>query len=149
LSEKAGLPFEPILLELLKEWFRQRYVKDQPKEYVPFPVGVARWAIRLHKVAPYLSKKQLLHRAIRYFATERAYVLQQVLPDSSFEDLEIAMKNERDPETLEAFEKLRGRVIELQGQRKQTEDADLIVLEMLPEAAKRMTKKRKRRARKK
>jgi len=72
-----------------------------------------------------------------------------VLPDSSFDDLEIAMGNEKDPDTLEAFEKIRDRVIELKGQRKQSEDDDLIILEMLPEAAKRMTKKRKRKVRKK
>lgn len=72
-----------------------------------------------------------------------------MLPDSSFDDLEIAMGNEKDPDTLEAFEKIRDRVIELKGQRKQSEDDDLIILEMLPEAAKRMTKKRKRKVRKK
>ncbi|MFC1956824.1 hypothetical protein ACFLVY_00805 [Chloroflexota bacterium] len=149
LSEKAGIPFEPVLLELVREWFRKRYRNGQPKEYIPFPVGVARWAVRLHKIAPYLSIEQLLHRSIRYFAIERLNIRQQVLPDSSFDDLEIAMENERDPETLEAFERLRGRVIELKGQRKQTEDGDLIVVEMLPEAAKRMTKKRKRKVRKK
>jgi hypothetical protein len=149
LSEKAGIPFDPILLELIREWFRNRYVKDQSREYVPFPVGVARWAVRLHKVAPYLSTKELLHRATRYFAIDRVYIQQQVLPDSSFEDLEIAMENETDPETREAFDDLRGRLIELKGERKQTEDGELTVLEILPQAAKRMTKKRKRRARKK
>jgi hypothetical protein len=149
LSEKAGIPFEPILLDLIREWFRKRYGKGQPKEYVPFPVGVARWAVRLHKMAPYLSTKQLLYRAIRYFAIERVYIRQQVLPDSSFDDLEMAIENEKDPKTIEAFDRLRGRVLKLKGRRKQAEDDELIVLEMLPKAAKRMTKKRKRKAREK
>ena len=149
LSEKAGIPFEPILLELIREWFRKRYVKDQPREYVPFPVGVARWAIRLHKVAPYLSTTELLQRATRYFAIDRVYIQQQVLPDSSFDDLELAMVDETDPEILEAFEKRRGRVIELKGKRKQTEDGEVSVIEVTPEVARRITKKRKRRTRKK
>ena len=147
LSEKAGIPFEPILLELLREWFRKRYVKDQPKEYVPFPVGVARWAVRLHKMTSNLSTEQLLRRAVRYFVIERIHIRQQVLPDSSFDDLEIAMENETDRDTLETFERLSGRVIELKGQTKQTEDGELIVIETMPEAARRMGKKRKRKAR--
>ena len=149
LSEKAGIPFEPILLELLREWFRKRYVKDQPKEYIPFPVGVARWAVRLHKITCNLSTEQLLYRAMRYFAIERAYIRQEVLPDSSFDDLEIAMENETDRDTLEAFEKTRGRVIQLKGEIKQTKDGEVSVIDILPQVARRMTKKRKRKAIKK
>ena len=72
-----------------------------------------------------------------------------MLPDSSFDDLEISMKDETDPDTLEAFDKRRGRVIELKGKRKQTEDGEMSVIEVFPEVARRITKKRKRRAKKK
>jgi hypothetical protein len=149
LSAKAGIPFEPILLELLGEWFRKRYVKAQPKEYVPFPVGVARWAVRLHKMTPDISTEPLLRRAVRYFTIDRVHIRQQVLPDSSFDDLEIAMEKETDRDTLEAFERLRGRIIELKGQSKQAEDGDVVVIEVPPEVARRITKNRKRRAGKK
>ena len=124
-NEKAGIPFDPILPRLLRLWFSRhsRHLEHgQGIPFVAFPVGIAKWAVRLHMVAPSLSEKELLYRARQYFAIERIAILAGKLPDSSFDDLEIAMKDESDQGVKAAYEDFCGRRIRPEGQEIQTED---------------------------
>lgn len=152
LNEKAGIPFDPIILRLLRLWFRQHVKRGQGRPFVPFPVGIAKWAVRLHKAAPFLveeGEQQLLYRARQYFAMERMAVLAGKLPDSSFDDLEIAMKDEGDQELKVAYEDFCGRKINLEGQERQSEDNTASRI-MVPEnVAERIVSKRKNRTKSK
>lgn len=121
-NEKAGIPFNPILLRLLRLWFSRHLERGQGIPFVAFPVGIAKWAVRLHMVAPSLSEKKLLYRARQYFAIERIAILAGKLPDSSFDDLEIAMKDESDQELKAAYQGFCGRRIRPEGREIQTED---------------------------
>lgn len=146
LNENAGIPFDPILLQLLKVWFQRQLERGQGRPFVSFPVGIAKWAIRLHKMAPFLSEKELLYRARQYFAMERMAVLADKLPDSSFDDLEIAMKNETNEELKTAYKEFYGsKVIELEGQEVQTESGKVSMIIPAENVAERIVTKSKKR----
>ena len=145
LNEKADIPFDPILLQLLRLWFDRQLEHGEGPPFVAFPVGIARWAVRLHKVAPFLSEKELLYRARRYFAMEHMAELSRAQPDSSFEDLEIAMMDERDERRKARYEDFRGRPIKL-GEEVQTEAGKppQIKISVSAAEAERILSKRKR-----
>ena len=127
LSHKVGIPYDPILLRLLRLWFRQQIERGQGRPFVPFPVGIAKWAVRLHKVAPYLVEEgehQLLYRAKQYFAMERMAILAGKAPDSSYDDLEIAMKEESDQGVQATYEAFCGSTLQLEGQNVEVEDCE-------------------------
>lgn len=153
LNDKAGIPFDPILLQLLKVWFQKQVERGQGPPFVPFPVGVAKWAIRLHKMAPFLVKEgeqQLLYRARQYFAMERMAILSDKLPDSTYDDLEIAMKNETNEELKTAYKEFYGsKVIELEGQEVQTESGKVFMIIPAENVAERIVTKRKKRTKSK
>ena len=95
LSHKAGIPFDPVLIRLLGFWFERQLRRGEGPPFVPFSVGIAKWAVRLHKMAPFLVKEgeqQLLYRARQYFNMERMDTLAGREPDSIRDDLEIAIK---------------------------------------------------------
>jgi len=99
LSDKASIPFDPVLIKLLRFWFERQIRRGESHPFVPFSVGIAKWAVRLHKMAPFLveeGEQQLLYRARQYFNMERIDILTAGEPDSSYDDLEIAIK---DPDT--------------------------------------------------
>ena len=99
LSDKAGIPFDRVLIKLLRFWFERQLRRGEGHPFVPFSVGIAKWAVRLHKMAPFLveeGEQQLLYRARQYFNMERMDTLAGKSPDSIYDDLEIAMK---DPDT--------------------------------------------------
>lgn len=108
-NEEHGIEFEdtPLLLRLLKLWFLQNMKTGDNIRLVPFSANLAKWAIRLHKAAPLLSDEELLVWAGRYSQDELFVMIENKHPNS-FEDLEIAMKNEVDPEILAAYEKFLG-----------------------------------------
>lgn len=137
-NEKVNFTFEDtyILLRLLRVQFDQQRERldrgrkqskkqtkrlhkktgeSEPLRYRAFPVGVAKWAVRLSKAAPFLSDKDLLLQARWYFKLECISLLygDSLLPDSSFADLEIAMKEETDQALIEAYNKCIGPVISI------------------------------------
>ena len=142
-NEKAGIPFNPILLRLLRLWFSRHLERGQGIPFVAFPVGIAKWAVRLHMVAPSLSEKELLYRARQYFAIERIAILASKLPDSSFDDLEIAMKDESDQGVKAAYEDFCGRRIRPEGQEIQTEDDAVSRIRVSENVAERILSKKK------
>ena len=147
LSDKAGIPFDPILLELLKRWFQQQVERRQRLPFVPFPVGIAKWAVRLHKMAPFLSedKKKLLYRARRYFAMERMAVLDRLPLDSSYDDLEIAMEGETDEELKVTYEHFFGhKAIKLEGEETQSQYGKFSEIIVPEDIAKRIVSKEKK-----
>ena len=112
LNEKAGIPFDPILLQLLEFWYTGKMgrkdrapISKQPFGIAPFPVGIAKWAVRLHRVAPYLSIEELLYRAKRYWAMERLASFADAEPNSDYDDLEITIKGDCGQPLKTAFEK--------------------------------------------
>lgn len=144
LSDKSDIPFDPILFRLLRLWFKRQVESGKGCPFVSFPVGIAKWAVRLHKVAPFLSEKELLYRARQYFAMERMAVLAGKLPDSSFDDLEIAMKDETDQELRTAYEELYGHKIKLEGQEIQSEDDTASGITVPENVAERIVSKKKK-----
>lgn len=150
LSDKAGIPFDPILLRLLKLWFRRQLKRGEKLPFVPFSVGIAKWAVRLHKIAPFLAEKELLYRARQYFAMERMAALKAKLPDSGYDDLEIAMKNESDQELRAAYEDFLGsRIIEIEGKEIQTGDDALSEIAVPENIAERIISKKTKRGKSK
>ena len=94
LSDKSGAPFDPVLIRLLRFWFERQLRRGKSPPFVPFSVGIAKWAVRLHKMAPFLveeGEQQLLYRARQYFNMERMDILTGREPDSIRNDLEIAI----------------------------------------------------------
>lgn len=147
LSDKAGIPFDPILLELLKLWFHQQVKRGQRLPFIPFPVGIAKWAVRLHKMAPFLSedKKKLLYRARRYFAMERMAVLDRLPLDSSYDDLEIAIEGESDKELKVAYEEFYShKVIKLDGEETQSQYGKVSEIIVPEDIAERIVSKKKK-----
>jgi len=143
LSDKAGIPFDRVLIKLLRLWFSRHLERGQGIPFVAFPVGIAKWAVRLHMVAPSLSEKELLYRARQYFAIERIAILASKLPDSSFDDLEIAMKDESDQGVKAAYEDFCGRRIRPEGQEIQTEDDAVSRIRVSENVAERILSKKK------
>jgi hypothetical protein len=148
INEKAGIPFDPVLFELTKAWFRLRHQKGIQSEYVPFPVGIAKWAVRLHTVAPYLTPEELLRKARAYYAKDRLAALADALPDSSFEDLEISMQNEKNPETRKAYQESRGKTIVKQTEESQTDQGDVNILKVPDEFLTRLSARKRGRRKK-
>lgn len=152
LSDKSDIPFDPILFRLLRLWFKRQVESGKGHPFVPFPVGIAKWAVRLHKMAPFLveeGEQQLLYRARRYFAMERMATLAGKSPDSSYDDLEIAMKDEEDQELKAAYEDFCGRKIKLEGQEIQSEDDTASDITVPENVAERIVSKRKKQAKNK
>lgn len=157
LNEKGKIPFDPILFELLKAWFERQRQRGQEPPFIPFPVGLAKWAVRLYKMAPYLVEKdekglpcynRLFNKARRYFAKEHIAVLAGKLPDSTDEDLELIMIDpEIDPKLKVDFEKMRRyKVIKLKGEEVQTENGERSEIIVPANKAERIvTKKKKQR----
>ncbi|GAI41757.1 unnamed protein product, partial [marine sediment metagenome] len=112
LSDKAGIPFDPVLIRLLRFWFERQLRRGESPPFVPFSVGIAKWAVRLHKMAPFLveeGEQRLLYRARQYFNMERMDILTGREPDSARDDLEIAMKNpDIDPKVKADFDQFFG-----------------------------------------
>jgi hypothetical protein len=128
-NEKAGIPFDPILLDLLRiEFKRWRQCVEQMggdeelPPFAPMPVGVARWAVRLHQVAPALSREELLSYARRYFRIERRAMLEKEPLESTGLDTEIAL--------LVAGELPKGKELELLGEPGETEHSKVLVLKL-------------------
>lgn len=118
LNEKAEIPFDPILLELRKVCFEQQIAQQEKHEreqepiFVIFPVGVARWAVRLHRIAPRLPSYELLKKARQYFRMERIAKLRRKPVDSSYEDLEIVISDpETAPKLKAVFDKMHRKLV--------------------------------------
>lgn len=148
INEKAGIPFDPVLFELTKAWFRLRHQRGMESEYVPFPVGVAKWAVRLHMVAPYLAPEVLLRKARVYYAKDRLAALADALPDSSSEDLEISMQDEKNPETKKAYQEFIGTTIATQTEESQTTPDDVNILKVPDEFLTRLSARKRGRRKK-
>lgn len=149
LSDKAGIPFDRVLIKLLRFWFERQLRRGQGPPFVPFSIGIAKWAVRLHKMAPFLveeSEQQLLYRARQYFNMERMDTLADREPDSIRDDLEIAIKDpDTDPKVKADYDQLYGvKELVLQDKEVQTENGKVFEIEVSPDivAKKIMTKKK-------
>ena len=92
---KAGLPFDPVLMRVLRTWLRLRWESAPDKRMVrPFPIGVARWIVRLHQIAPHLSEEELVYWAPRCFDRERQAALEDEDFTSWGDDVRIAFADE-------------------------------------------------------
>jgi len=118
LNEEYEIDFDDtlLLLRLLRIWFQWRMERKECPPHVPFSVDIAKWAIRINKAAPFLSDEEVLKKAKNYYKKERFAKLNEGTPDSSFEDLEIAMQDEKDPKVLEFWEEFRPTPVVLEGE---------------------------------
>jgi len=146
LSDKAGIPFDRVLIKLLRLWFSRHLERGQGIPFVAFPVGIAKWAVRLHMVAPSLSEKELLYRARQYFNMERMDILTGREPDSIRDDLEIAIEEpDTDPKVKADYDQFYGvKKLVPQGKEVQTENGKVFEIEVAPDiVAKKIRTKKK------
>ena len=145
LSEKAGIPFDPVLLQLLKLWFRQQIERKQGPPFIAFPAGIAKWAVQIRKLAPALSNEELLRKARRYFAMERMAVLDGLPLDSSYDDLEIAMRDETDEQLKADYKNFYGhKVIKLEGEETEGQYGKVSEIMVPEDIAERIVSKKKK-----
>ena len=144
LNKKAGIAFDPILFDLLKVHFERFLQRGGESEFVPFSVGIARWAVWIHKAAPQLTPEALPDKARTYSAKDRLSAIAEALPDSSFEDLEIVLQTEDDPDLRKAYQKLLGRDIEIIAEKSQTDIGEVNVIHVQEKQRLRLYPKKKR-----